>query len=261
MEKKGKIVAIIQARMGSSRFPGKVLKEVNGIPLLKYQFDRVEQSIFITETVIATTVKEQDSLITEFCEQNRISFYRGSEDDVLNRYYECAREYQADIVIRLTADCPLIDPGVIDDVIKIYIENDYDFVANTAPPEGVTYPEGMDVEVFSLQLIERSAREAKKPSEREHVTHYFWRNPQLFSTYRIDLSKDFSAYRLTVDYPEDFDVIEAIIYELYTKDPLFSMYDIIKFLDSNPSIVEKNSYFSSNAGWKSSFQKDKQAGF
>ena len=261
MGKKEKIVAIIQARMGSSRLPGKVLKEVNGVPLLKYQFERVKQSLFIFETVIATTVREENDVIAEFCEQNQISCFRGSEDDVLSRYYECAREYKADIVVRLTADCPLIDPQVIDEVVKIYMENDYDFVANTAPPEGFTYPEGMDVEVFSFKLLERAVREAEKPSEREHVTHFFWQNPQLFSTYRIDLDKDFSSYRLTVDYQEDLDVTESVIHGLYPKDPLFSMHDMIKFLDANPVIKEKNSCFRSNTGWQSAFQKDKKAGF
>ncbi len=261
MGKNEKIVAIIQARMGSSRLPGKVLKEVNGVPLLKYQFERVKQSLFVFETVIATSVGEENDVIAEFCEQNQISCFRGSEDDVLSRYYECAREYKADIVVRLTADCPLIDPRVIDEVVKIYMENDYDFVANTAPPEGFTYPEGMDVEVFSFKLLERAAREAEKPSEREQVTHYFWQNPQLFSTYRIDLERDFSVYRLTVDYPEDLDVTEAVIYGLYPKDPLFTMHDMIKFLDANPVIKEKNSCFRPNTGWQSAYQKDKQAGF
>ena len=261
MGKKEKIVAIIQARMGSSRLPGKVLKEVNGVPLLKYQFERVKQSLFIFETVIATTVREENDVIAEFCEQNQISCFRGSEDDVLSRYYECAREYKADIVVRLTADCPLIDPRVIDEVVKIYMENDYDFVANTAPPEGFTYPEGMDVEVFSFKLLERAAREAEKPSELEHVTHYFWQNPQLFSSYRVDLKQDFSDYRLTVDYPEDFEVAEEVFYGLLQKDPLFTMHDVIKFLDDNKDIKEKNSSFKPTAGWQSAFQKDKQAGF
>ena len=260
-KKKEKIVAIIQARMGSSRLPGKVLKEVNGVPLLKYQFERVKQSLFITETVIATTLREENDVITEFCEQNQISCFRGSENDVLSRYYECSREYKVDIIVRLTADCPLIDPRVIDEVVKIYLENDYDFVANTAPPEGFTYPEGMDVEVFSFKLLERAMREAEKPSEREHVTHFFWQNPQFFSTYRIDLEKDFSSYRLTVDYPEDLDVTESVICGLYPKDPIFSMHDMIRFLDANPVIKEKNSCFGPNIGWQSAFQKDKKAGF
>ena len=261
MGKKEKIVAIIQARMGSSRLPGKVLKEVNGIPLLNYQLERVKHSLFIIETVIATSVGEENDVIAEFCLQNQISCFRGSEDDVLCRYYECSKEYKADIVVRLTADCPLIDPRVIDEVVKIYMENDYDFVANTAPPEGFTYPEGMDVEVFSFKLLEIAASEAEKPSEREHVTHYFWQNPQLFSTYRVDLKYDLSNYRLTVDYPEDFEVVEEVIYGLLQKDPLFTMHDVIKFLDDNKDLKEKNSSFKPTAGWKSAFQKDKQAGF
>ena len=215
----------------------------------------------IFETVIATSEGEENDVIAEFCEQNQISCFRGSEDDVLSRYYECSKVYKANIVVRLTADCPLIDPQVIDEVVNIYMENDYDFVANTAPPEGFTYPEGMDVEVFSFQLLERAMNEAKKPSEREHVTHYFWQNPQLFSSYRVDLKQDFSAYRLTVDYPEDFEVAEEVFYGLLQKDPLFTMHDVIKFLDDNKDIKEKNSSFKPTAGWQSAFQKDKQAGF
>jgi|TARA_B100000315_G_C14536485_1_gene568708 spore coat polysaccharide biosynthesis protein SpsF len=257
---KSKIVAIIQARMGSTRLPGKVLKEVQGVPLLGIMMSRVERSEMLNEIVIATSSLPMDDQIEEFCQENGYECFRGSENDVLSRYFHCATKYHVDIIVRLTADCPLIDPIVIDDVVKIYVENDYDYVANTAPPEGLTYPEGMDVEIFSFQLLERAAREAQKPSEREHVTHYFWKNSKSFSTYRLDLDNDFSVYRLTVDYPEDLEVIKEIVHVLYQREPLFSMYDMIKFLDANPSIKEKNSCFRLNAGWQSSYNKDKQAG-
>lgn len=255
------ITAIIQARLGSSRLPGKVLREVNDRPLLSYMLERVAAAKRIGQVAVATTDRPQDDRIAEFCQKEGVFVFRGNEDDVLDRYYQCASHLKPDtVVVRLTSDCPLIDPKVIDEVVDVYLSGGYDYVANTAPPVG-TYPDGMDVEVFSFAVLKRAWQEAKKPSEREHVTFYFWQNPHLFKTFRHDLSEKFSDYRLTVDYPEDFEVIKAILSALYPRNPLFTMQEIIAFLEKNPEIRALNASIGWNQGWQPAFEKDKEAGF
>jgi spore coat polysaccharide biosynthesis protein SpsF len=254
------ITAIIQARLGSSRLPGKVLQEVNGRPLLSYMLERVAAAKRVGQVVVATTDRPQDDKIAEFCQKERVFVFRGNENDVLDRYYQCALELKAESIVRLTSDCPVIDPGIIDDVVETYFSGDYDYVANTVPPVG-TYPDGMDVEVFSYAALERAWREAKKPSDREHVTFYFWQNSQIFKTYRHDLKENLSHYRLTVDYPEDFEAIRAILLGLYQQNPLFSLSDIVTFLKQNPDVQAKNASRTWNQGWQTAFKKDKQSGF
>ena len=247
--------------MGSSRLPGKVLKEINGRPMLSYMLERVSACKGVSKVVVATSVGPEDDPIIEFCKKERIRYFRGSLEDVLDRYYQTAKKINCDAVVRMTADCPLIDPQVIETIIDVYKDNTYDYVANTSPPERVTFPEGMDVEVFSFEALRKAWLDAKKPSEREHVTFNFWKNPQLFSIFRCDLSEDLSDYRLTVDYPEDFEVIKSLITNLYSKKRSFTMKDIIAYLDIHPELRGKNSGILPNKGWQSSFAKDKKAGF
>ena len=181
---------------------------------------------------------------------------RGSLNDVLDRYYQAAKITNASVVVRLTADCPIIDPAVIDSIIGVYKNGTYDYVANTAPPEGITYPEGMDVEVFSMSALENAWNYATKPSEREHVTFYFWKNIDKFKCFRADLTYNRSNYRLTVDYFEDFLLVSKILEALYSKDKLFSMNDILEFLDQNPDIFQINNKIESFSGWEASLSKD-----
>jgi spore coat polysaccharide biosynthesis protein SpsF len=255
------IAGIIQARMGSSRLPGKVLKEIDGRPMLSYMLERISASKSVDKVAVATSVEPDDDHIIEFCKKEKILYYRGSLEDVLDRYYQAANKINCDVVVRMTADCPLIDPQVIDTIIDVYKGSTYDYVANTSPPEKITFPEGMDIEVFSFEALRKAWLEAKKPSEREHVTFYFWQNPQLFSIFRYDLSENLSDYRLTVDYPEDFEVIKSLITNLYSPRRLFTMKDIIAFLNIHPEIKGKNTGILPNKGWQSSFAKDKKAGF
>ncbi|HIB54796.1 MAG TPA: hypothetical protein EYO39_08330 [Nitrospirales bacterium] len=255
-EKSPGIVAIIQARLGSSRLPGKVLKEVQGRPLLSYMLERVAQSAYIGQIVVAITNRSQDDPIVDCCHKEGIAVFRGDEDDALDRYYQCASSFHADTIVRLTADCPLMDPKVIDAVVAEYISGNYDYVANTIPPNA-TFPDGMDVEVFSFAALERAWREARKPSEREHVTFYFWKNTDCFKTHRYDLEESLSHYRLTVDYPEDFEVVSKILSELYPRNANFTMQDIISFLMRHPEIQKNNASIASNQGWEVSLEKDK----
>lgn len=205
-----KTVIIIQARIGSSRLPGKVLTSINGKPMLWFQLSNLSRSKYSKEIIVATTTKSADRRIVEFCQINNIKCFRGSEDDVLERYYQAACEHKADIVCRLTADCPLIDPLVVDQIIDRYVENrqKVDYVSNTIER---TYPRGMDCEVFSMDALTESYETAREPFEREHVTPFIYRHPELFRILQVLNPEDLSRYRLTVDTQEDFELIRKML--------------------------------------------------
>lgn len=254
------VCAIIQARMSSKRLPGKVLLKINGRPMLSYMLERIVAAQNVDRVILVSSIDSSDDPIAELCAKEDVCCYRGSLNDVLDRYYQAAKKFSADIIVRLTGDCPLIDPQMIDSMIDVYMAGNYDYVANTIPPKW-TVPEGMDVEIFSFQKLKQAWRNAKKPSEREHVTFYFWKNPELFSVLKYNLKEDLSQYRLTVDYPEDFQVVKSILTSLYPKNPLFSVKDIVDFLRNNPDIHKINANIESNQGWQSAYEKDKKAGF
>jgi len=235
------ITAIIQARMTSTRLPGKVLKTVLGKPLLEYQIERVRRSTFIDDIVIATTTNDTDDPIVEFCKRIEMKYYRGSEEDVLSRYYETAVENHSDIIIRLTSDCPIIDTNVMDQVIQYYMEHQdqYDYVSNTLIR---SYPRGMDTEVFSFKVLEQAYMNASKTYEREHVTPYIYQHPDQFRIKAIKHETDYSQHRWTVDTPEDFDLIKRIIEVLYPINPTFTMNDIIELLNENLDWVKINAH-------------------
>jgi len=243
-------IAIIQARMGSTRLPGKVLREINGIPMLKHQIDRVEKSKYLDNIVVATSTLSKDDPIAEFCRKNNIRCFRGSEDDVLDRYYRCAKEYSADIIVRLTADCPLLDPALIDKTIVLLKESKADFAANTVPPASSKYPNGSDVEVFCMSALERAHRECVDPCDREHVTFYFWKYNNGFKIAQLQGQKDLSRYRITVDYPEDFEVIEDIFKEIQRRRIFGNLEDVIEIIDAKPETRMKNLHYDFAAGWK-----------
>lgn len=242
--------AIIQARMGSTRLPGKVLAEIDGKPLLQYQVERLRRSDLIDRIIIATSLLDKDDPIAAFCNRMGIDCFRGSETDCLDRYYACARQYGAATIVRLTADCPLVDPGVIDRMLRLYVELQIDYMGNTIPPEKSRYPDGSDVEIFSMSALERTHKEAVLPQDREHVTFYMWKNNDKFRTYCLDNEHDWSRYRFTVDYPEDFEVVEFIIRELEKRNSFGHLREIIDILDANPAIFAKNANYYFGIGWK-----------
>lgn len=242
--------AIIQARMGSSRLPGKVLRKVAGKPLLLYQVERVARAKMIDRIVVATSTDGQDDSIAAFCEHNRINCFRGSEHDVLSRYYECARRYPAETLVRLTADCPLSDPAVVDAVVQCFYEKKVDYAANTVPVDSSTYPDGSDVEVFSATALERAHREARDPQHREHVTFYFWQQDNGFATAQLRRDPDWSQYRFTVDYPEDFEVVAFVLQELQRRGSFGHLAEIVAIIDGNPAIRVKNAQYYSGIGWE-----------
>ncbi len=228
-----KVAAIIQARMGSTRLPGKILKKVLDKTLLEYQIERVKRAKTIDEIIIATTTKESDDQIVQLCQQLSIPYYRGSEEDVLSRYYEAATEFNVDVIVRLTSDCPIIDPVVIDCVINEYLSRypDVDYVSNTLER---TYPRGMDTEVFSYQALKIAHLNATEHACREHVTPYIYWNPELFKLGNVVYHQNLSNHRWTVDTPEDFELIKRIIGNLYLNKPLFGMADIVELLNHHP---------------------------
>lgn len=234
-----KVAAIIQARMGSTRLPGKVLKKVMGKSLLELQLERVKRAESIDEIIIATTDKVEDEPIVDLCKKLSISHFRGSENDVLSRYYYAAKESHVDVIVRLTSDCPLIDPDVINKTVSDFINGNYDYVTNCRIR---TYPRGLDTEVFSFGKLSEIQKKAQKPYEREHVTPYFYENPQLFSIKDSMNLEDLSKYRLTVDTEEDFTLIKNIFEALYHDHNEFTLGDIISVLKENPSWFEINSH-------------------
>jgi spore coat polysaccharide biosynthesis protein SpsF len=253
------IAALIQARMTSTRLPGKILADVHGRPMLARMFERVKAARSIDTLMLVTSTDSSDDPVVELCRQERVICFRGSLDDVLDRYYQAAHTIKPDVVVRLTGDCPLIDPTIIDRMVDVYRKQHCDYAANSAPPPG-TFPDGMDVEVFSFKSLEQAWREADKPSHREHVTFYFWQNPQLFRLFRYDLDEDLSSVRLTVDYPEDLEVACEVYRRLYTQDPLFTMNDILALLHAHPEISGRNKDIMRNKGWESALAKDRQQG-
>tara|TARA_Y100000739_G_scaffold229726_1_gene245718 strand:+ start:9461 stop:10255 length:795 start_codon:yes stop_codon:yes gene_type:complete len=256
-----KTIAIIQARMNSKRLPGKVLMPINGTPMLGFMIERVLSSSEVDELIVATSLEPSDDPIEIYCKENEINCFRGDLNDVLDRFYNASKTSDANIIIRLTGDCPLVDSNILDAMITIFKENNFDYIANTAPPEGITFPEGMDVEIFSKNALEKAWNEAKKPSEREHVTFYFWKNKDLFSIFRYDLNQDLSNYRLTVDYPEDFELVRRIIENFGDQITETNLAQIIKFLSDNPLISALNEDIESFSGWQPSLEEDKAKGY
>ncbi|WP_339227478.1 glycosyltransferase family protein [Oceanobacillus sp. FSL K6-2867] len=228
-----KVVAIIQARMGSTRLPGKVLKKVLGRPLLSYQLERVKRSNNIDEILVATTDQQPDDAIVSFCQMTKIPYYTGSETDVLKRYYKAACHVKADIIVRLTSDCPIIDPAQIDKVIKSYLSHQHplQFVSNTL---NRTLPRGMDTEVFSFNALKKAYEKADSKLDREHVTRYMINNPQIFNLSNVSNSENYSHHRWTVDTLEDFIFIKKIIEALYPYKPDFTMEDTLQLLEKFP---------------------------
>jgi spore coat polysaccharide biosynthesis protein SpsF len=235
------VVAIVQARMGSTRLPGKVLAPVLGRPLLSYLVERLRRCRFIDEAVIATTTEPKDSVIVEYCASEGVSCFRGSELDVLERYAVAARSFHADIVVRISADSPVIDPALVDEMVDDFVRSSppCDYLSNTIAQ---TYPLGMNAEVFSSIALRAAAANTTLPYDREHVTPYIYHNPNRFRICTKHHVRDLSATRLTVDTPEDFTMVASVIERLYPANPEFGLGDIIALLDAQPSLRSINAH-------------------
>ncbi|HEY6626151.1 MAG TPA: glycosyltransferase family protein [Ignavibacteriaceae bacterium] len=240
-----KIVTIIQARMGSTRLPGKVLLPLADKPLILRMYKRVAFSKYAGEIVIAITKDESDNQLFKLCKQNNINVFRGHSLDLLDRHYKAAKEYNAEVVIKIPSDCPLIDPEIIDKVILYYISNkeNFDFVSNLHPP---SYPDGNDVEIMSIKTLENAWINAKKDFEREHTTPYVWENPDKFRIGNVtwESELDFSmTHRFTIDYKEDYEFIKRVYDELYDHSNRFGLKDILVLLEKKPEIKKINQMY------------------
>ena len=226
---KTRTIAIVQARHGSTRLPGKVLREVRGRPLLDWMWDRLEGARSLDGVALATSGAPGDDAVAAWARARGAPLFRGSEGDVLDRYYRAAQAFEADVVVRLTADCPLIDPAVVDRVVEAMhaAREPLDYVANTCPPPA-TFPDGMDVEVLRFGALERAWREARDPLHREHVTFELWKNPGRYRLLRVDAPEDLSDVRITVDYPDDLAAVERVLERFGDAPPPLA--DLVAFL-------------------------------
>lgn len=248
-----KSLAILQARVSSSRLPGKVLLPILGEPMLFRQIERVRRAQRIDHLVVATSTDRSDDPLAEACVARGIACSRGSLNDVLDRFVQCALPYQPEIVIRLTGDCPLADPQLIDAMLQKFKVTGYDYLTNANPP---SFPDGLDVEVMRLSALVEAHREAKLPSEREHVTPYLRAHPERFRLGNHAAEADHSGLRWTVDEEQDLQFVQAVYQHLYPVRPTFSTEDILGLLVSNPQLRSLNSSFERNEGFKKSLQDD-----
>lgn len=235
------VVIIVQARMGSERLPGKVMKAVLGKPLLGYLIDQLQRVSKADKVVIATSTSANEAPIVDYCASRGIACFRGSLLDVLDRYDKAAEEHGATTIVRICSDCPLIDPAIVDQVIGYYLDHqpDYDYVSNCLER---TYPRGQDVEVFSRQTLTTAAREAKLPEEREHVTPFLYRHPERFRLGSVKGAKDYSALRWVVDTPNDLALITKLLEAVVPHHLHFGMQDVLEVLRRHPEWGEINAH-------------------
>jgi spore coat polysaccharide biosynthesis protein SpsF len=260
---KPKIVAIIQGRMSSSRLPGKILADIAGQPMLQRVFMRTSRAASVSQTLFATTTDSSDDPVAEYCDFSGIPFTRGSLYDVLDRYYQAAKSAKADVVVRITADCPVIDPELIDNVVNTLIGElgvggrgtEYDFVCNRLPPPmGRTYPIGLDVEACTFKVLVKAWEEAKEPQHREHAMPYFYEgvelsaisrqlseglSPRGFKIALLNHTTDFGDYRWTVDTPEDLEFMRQVYSRFEGRDD-FTWKEVLDLVHDNPELMKIN---------------------
>lgn len=248
-----KIIAIIQARMSSTRLPGKVLMELAGKPVLAHVVERLQTCQRVNGVMVATSIDASDDLIERWCAQSKVPCYRGSLLDVLDRYVQAARTCEADAVVRITADCPAIDPNIVDEVIEKFLSDNYDFYGLKGE-----FPDGLDCTVFATSALERAWREASLPSEREHVGPYIEKNPQLFRSGGLERFRGLQHLRWTLDEPRDYAFLIEIFSRLYRANKPFSAEDVLALIEREPELVAINADIVRNEGYLKSLQQDKQ---
>ena len=250
------MVAVLQARVSSSRLAGKVLRPILGKPMLALQIERIRRARRIAELVVATSAEASDDPLVPLCEGARVLLFRGSLDDVLDRVYKAAVTYAPDHLVRLTGDCPLADPEVIDEIIRVHLQTGSDYTSNTLKP---TYPDGLDVEVARFSSFESAWRNARLRSEREHVMPYLYNNPDRFRLHNVADTVDRSAMRWTVDEPADFEFVRGVYEALYPDNPAFTSDDVHRLLLHKPELAALNAGFRRNEGYEKSLRADKEA--
>ncbi len=239
---------IIQARMGAKRLPGKVLKKISGKTMLEWVIFRAQKISLVDKVIVATTENKSDDAIVSLCNRLGTPVFRGSEKDVLDRYYQAAKKFSLDVIVRITADCPLIDPKIIGDVIAFYNANHkkYDLVGNVYPP---TFPDGMDVEIMPFRTLNTVWKEAKSSHDREHVTLYMRNRPRKFRTGNFPYHEDISRVRLTVDNKEDLLLVRKLFSILIKNNSVFDLKDILLVLEKKPELLMLNKHIPPHEGY------------
>jgi len=246
--------AIVQARRGSSRFRDKVLKKIMNKPLLYHVIRRLQASKLVSSIVVATTEQREDKVLRKICDLTNVSIFYGNTNDVLDRYYEAARTFNLENIVRITADCPVIDPTIIDDAISKFIKEGVDYLNNCSIR---TFPEGMSVEVFRFETLKKTWKESSWSSEREHVTPYIWKNADKFSqAVLLNQKGNQSDLRLTIDYPIDLVLIRKIYRNLFPINPYFGSDDIIQLINQLPGLKEMNNDIVKYEGYTKSLRED-----
>jgi spore coat polysaccharide biosynthesis protein SpsF len=241
-----KLLVVIQARTSSTRLPGKILLPLAGRPLLQRMIERVGYASTTFNLVIATTTETSDDPVQRLCEELEVDCYRGHPTDLLDRHYQAGRQWNADVVVKIPSDCPLIDPRVIDRVLGFFLEHPgrYDFVSNLHPP---TYPDGNDVEVLPMHILELAWRSATRDFEREHTTPYIWERPDHFTLGNVEWETGLNysmTHRWTIDYEEDYRFVKRVFDELWSETgPLFHLQEIINLLEAKPEIAAMNARY------------------
>lgn len=251
-----KVNAFVQARMSSRRLPGKVLKPILNRPMLSFLIERLRKCELINNIIVVTSDEPSDQDIVNFCHQQNIAIFRGSLNNVLNRFTSALTNYPCDHIVRITADCPLIDPEVIDQVIQLHINGNYDYTNNCDTP---SFPHGLDTEVIRADLLKSLEHHELKPSDREHVTLYVRNRREQFKLGILKNSSDLSDYRLTVDEIEDLTVITTILESLYISKPDFSYLDVVQFLEENKELKFLNAKYKRNEDLMFSLEQEKQS--
>jgi len=249
-----KIIVMIQARMGSTRLPGKVALPLGGTTVLEQVVERVSMAKTVNEVLVITTLSHHDLSLVKLCSGGNIRVFCGSEEDVLDRYYQAAKLIKPEHIIRITADCPLMDFKVIDLVVKKHLESGADYTSNVMHE---TYPDGLDVEIFTYKTLEKAWKEAVKKSDREHVTLYIRSNPETFKLHSVENPVDLSHLRWTLDEPEDYEFISKV-YSSFGSDKFFGMEEVISLLEKDPTLVTVNKDIQRNEGLLKSLKEDKE---
>lgn len=232
MSQNGLVIAIVQARMGSTRLPGKVLSDLAGAPMLQRQLERVQRATTLDQIVVATSGDSSDDPIAELCAKLGVPVFRGDLNDVLSRFAGAITEFDPEIVVRITADCPLLSPSVIDSVVSAFKEEDVDYLSNTLQP---TFPDGVDVEVVRADVLLDLSATSTDLAEREHVTLGVYRQPEKYAVANFAGDVDLSDLRWTVDNPGDFEFVQWVYQQLMPDNPQFDIDDVLALLESNPS--------------------------
>ncbi len=247
------ILAVLQARVSSTRLPGKVLADILGSPMILRQVERVMRAKNIDQLVVATSDRMDDDALADLCKAHGVEVFRGDLDDVLRRFGDCAADYGASHVVRLTGDCPLTDPEIIDRLISLHLAGNYDYCSSAVPP---TFPDGLDAEIMTATALSAAVNEATLPSEREHVTPFIISRPERFRLGSLRNEEDLSVLRWTVDEKEDLEFVRQVYGHLYERNPAFTMQDVLDLLEREPALATVNKHIARNEGMTDSLRAD-----